>query len=129
MYESAHLVVAAVRIIEHLEKAPPGVEQVAEMLDYSVEETNRVVNKLVSLNVLSLVEGGFGTRILIRDHKKLEEIPGETGTPLLEDEIARFQNQKKELNDKIKTIREQAEKRKKELFSDIESKFKGKLDS
>ncbi len=123
-YGDAHLVVAAIRVLEHTEKKPPSVDEVCQTLSISVEQGNLLCNKLHETGAIELTEGAYGTRLFIRDHLKLEEIPKDLEDSDIGEEIEKFKSSKKDMEEKIESIKtEQAEKQKK-LFSDIEEKLK-----
>ena len=123
-YADAHLVVAAIRVLEHTEKKPPSVADVCQTLAISLEQGNLLCNKLHDTGAIELAEGAFGTRLFVRDHLKLEEIPKDQEESNIGEEIEKFKSSKKDMEEKIESIKaEQAEKQKK-LFSDIEEKLK-----
>ncbi len=128
-YEKAHLVVAAVRILSYLKQSPPSLEDVCEMLNFTLEQGNRISNRLHELNVIDIVEGGFGTRIFLQDHLKLEQIDleKEITETRLDDELKKFKESKKGLEKQIESIREEQNQKRKDLFADIESRLKNEL--
>ena len=128
-YTKAHLIVAAVRLIEHRDSVPPSMEKVAEMLGYSIEQVNILCKKLTDFSILEIVEGAYGTRLFIRDHRKLEDMPVTAPTSTLEDEIQKFKSSQKDFSKKIESMQAEREKKKKDLFSEIESKLKKDIDS
>ncbi len=128
LYSDAHLAVAAIRILEHQHSRPPSIEEVCECLAFSLEKGNQVCRKLDDLEVVRLIDGAFGTRISIRDHLKLEEIPRDAEEDRLSDELKKFQESRKQITQKVATIQaEQAEKRK-SLFAELEKKLKKETD-
>ena len=74
-YSKAHLVVAAIRVFEHLHARPPGVDDLSKTINISIEQSNFVCRKLEELGVIEAVEGSYGARLFILDHLKIEEIP------------------------------------------------------
>ena len=86
------------------------------------------MNKLTDLGIMEVVEGNFGTRIFLRDHLKIEEIPKDTKESGLGDAVKAFQNSRKKMSEKIATIQADQAKKKKDLFEELESQLKKKLD-
>ena len=74
LYSEAHLVVAAIRILEHQKKTPPSIEDICTALSLSVEQGNFLCRKLEMMEIIKVVEGAFGTRLFILNHLKIEEI-------------------------------------------------------
>ncbi len=125
-YTTTHLLVAAIRLLEHQNGANPSVEQVCHALSLSVEQGYLICNKLSEIEIIEMVmkEDTLGTRLFIQDHLRIEEIPrGEQGTSLQE-EVEKFQNTKKEFEQKIEAFQAEKAERQKNLFAEIESKLK-----
>lgn len=74
LYSSAHLIVAAIRILEHKDKVPPTIESLKKMLSFSLEEIHLLCRKLQKMDVIEIVEGAFGTKLFIKNHMELEKI-------------------------------------------------------
>ncbi len=124
IYTQSHLIVAAIRILENKLTTPPSVEQVCEAISLSLEQGNRICNRLKDLEIIDITSGAFGTRLFIVDHLKIEELPrGETGSSM-EAELRKFQDSQKGLEAKVETIKAEQDKKKKDLFADIEAQFK-----
>jgi len=76
------------------------------------------------MGIIEIVEVAYGTRLFIKDHLKIEEIPRGAGESKLEEELKKFQSSKKDLSKKIELFQtEQAEKQK-NLFAQLEKKLK-----
>jgi hypothetical protein len=80
------------------------------------------------MNIIDVVEGAFGTKLFIKDHLLLEEISQEATEDNLEKELKKFQNTKKDYIQKIELFKAEQEKKKKNLFAELEKKFKKDLD-
>lgn len=127
-YSEAHLVVAAIRLHEHLHSQPATLEDVCRMLAFSVEHAGIISRRLEDLGILEAVQGSFGTRLFVRDHCKLEEIPrGEFGRKL-EDEVKKFQDLQRSFTQKIESLKAEQAGKKKNLFAEMEKKLKEELD-
>ncbi|OQX00093.1 MAG: hypothetical protein BWK80_62225 [Desulfobacteraceae bacterium IS3] len=127
-YSTAHLIVAAIRVLENRQNAPPSVDEVSQSLSFSLEQINFICKKLDEIGIIEVVTGGYGTRLFIKDHLKIEEIPQTAAESSLREEIERFQNAKKDFRHKIASLQAEKAERQKNLFADIESKFKKNLD-
>jgi hypothetical protein len=127
IYEEGHLFVAAIRVLEHLNNAPPSLDQIAQHLRFSAEQTGLISRRLKEADIIEQVEGAFGQRWTVRDHIKLEALSRDTKSTQLDDELKKFQSERQKLAAKVESIKEQQEKKKKDLFADIEKKLKKDL--
>jgi hypothetical protein len=127
-YTEAHLLVAAIRVHEHVHSRPATLEDVCRLLALSAEHAGIISRKLEELGAIEAVQGSFGTRLFVRDHLKLEEIPrGELGRKL-EDEVKKFQDTQRSFTQKIESLRVEQAGKKKNLFAEMEKKLKEELD-
>lgn len=127
LYTSAHLVVSAVRVFEHQQGVAPAIEQVCEMLTLNPEQGHMVCRRLTELGIIEIVEGAFGTRMYVKDHLKIEEIPKGKKDSDLAKELAAFQDARKGYTQKIESIQAKQAEKKKNLFADIEKQLKENL--
>jgi len=123
-YTEAHLVVATIRVLEFQKKAPPSVNDICETLAISLEHGHRICRKLFELSAINLVESSHGLRLFINDHLKLEEIPREKIEDKLNEELRQFQQQQKQISQKVETIQAQQTEKKRNLFAELEKKLK-----
>ena len=127
-YGEAHLLVAAIRIFEHLHSRPPNVDDLCRTLKLSIEGGNFICHKLEELGIIKAVEGSYGARWYVGDHLKIEEIPrGETGRKF-EDELKKFQDNQKAFSQKIENFQAEQKQKKKDLFADMEKKLREELE-
>lgn len=127
-YSEAHLLVAAIRVHEHLHSQPPTLEDVCRMLAFSAEHAGIISRRLEDLGIVEAVQGSFGARFFVRDHRKLEDIPrGELGRKL-EDEVKKFQDLQRSFTHKIESLQAEQAGKKKNLFAEMEKKLKEELD-
>jgi hypothetical protein len=124
MYNNSHLMVAAIRVLEHQKKRPPTLEEVCALLSISLEQGGFISRKLSEIDVLEVIEGAFGVRLFIRDHLKLEEIPKAEATDSLGQAVRQFQDSKKDMENKIAAIKADQADKKKNLFAALEKKLK-----
>ena len=127
-YTIAHLVVAAIRVLEHQRNAAPSVDDVRHMLSLSLEQSHMVCNKLDEVGIIEMVKGPYDSRLFIKEHLKLEEIPRAEKGSTLQEEIERFQSTKKDFTQKIESFQAEKEERQKNLFAEIENRFKKKME-
>ena len=127
-YSDAHLVVAATRILGHQNSAPPSIDEVCRTISFSLEQGNLVCRKLSEMNIIDIVEGAFGTKLFIKNHLLLEDIPKGATDDNLEKELKKFQESKKDYTQKIKLFQSEQEKKRKDLFAELEKKLKKDVD-
>jgi len=74
------------------------------------------------------VQGSFGARLFIRDHRKLEDIPRSEVGRTLEDEVKKFQDLQRNLTQKIESLKSEHTGKKKNLFAEMEKKLKEEIE-
>jgi hypothetical protein len=124
LYYEGHLFVAAVRVLEHQKGAPPVLNHICELLGVTAEQAGLVSRRLRDAGIINEVQGAFGTRYVIKDHLKLEELPREVETSQLGDALKKFQSERSQISRKIESIKEQQAQKKRDLFAEIEKKLK-----
>lgn len=127
LYTNAHLFVAGIRVCEYRDSTQPSIDAVCRLLALSLEQGNYVCKKLIEYGIIDMVEGGFGTRLFIKDHLKIEVIPREEKGSRLNEEVKKFQDSKKEFAQKIESIKAAQAEKKKNLFADVEKKLKEEM--
>ena len=110
LYDEAHLLVAAIRIFNHLNSRPPTVEDLCQTIHISLERGNLICRRLEELEIIEAVAGSYGARWYVKDHLKLEDIP------------------QKALSQKIESMKAEQKQKKKNLFADMEKKLKEELE-
>ena len=128
LYTTAHLFVAAVRLLDHRDGAPPPVESVCELLNYSNEKGSYLLNRLKELGIVETVESGFNDRIVVANHLAIEDLPRDAEESRLEQELKKFRQGKNVMEEKVKGIKAQQDQKKQDLFADIEKKLKQKME-
>jgi len=123
-YSTSHLFVAAIRVLQHRKNTPPSIEVVSESLSFSLEQGSFISRELKGRGIIDVVEGSFGTRLFVKDHLALEEIPKDARGSRLEDELKRFQDTKTDYDHKVATIHSKHSKTQKDLFAELEKKLK-----
>lgn len=126
-YQEGHLFVAAIRILEHQNGTPPVMNEISELLNFSVEQTGLISRRLVDAGIVKIVESAFGDRWGVDDHLKIESLPKEAATSQIDDALKQFKAEKSKMAQKIEAIKEEQAKKQKDLFSEIEKKLKRDL--
>lgn len=127
LYQTAHLVAAAIRIAEHQNGAPPSIDEVGQILSFSSERCHLLCKKLKDLGIIDMVEAGYGTRLCLADHLKIEDISKEAGESAIEKEIKKFKEERKDFTKKIEFLQAGQKEKKKSLFAELEEKLKKDL--
>ena len=127
-YAEAHLMVAAIRVFEHKNSRPPTIEELCQTIEFSVEKGSFICRKLEELEIVEAVEGSYGTRLFVRDHLKIEDIPRGESENNFEEELKKFQHDRKAISQKIETFQAEQKQKKKDLFAEMEKKLKKELD-
>ncbi len=127
-YSEAHLFVAAIRVLEHRQKRPPMIEDVSEMIGISSEEGHALCRKMQKIGAVVIIEAPYSLKLTVADHLQLETLarvqPQQT---TLAKELEEFQAKKKNADRKTADIYTELEKKKREMLSDIEEKFKKEM--
>ena len=127
-YSDAHLVVAAIRVLTHQNSTPPSMDQVCRIISFSLEQGNFICKKLKEIGIVDVVEGGFGTRLFIKNHLKIEEIPRGKKEDKLGEALKEFQNSKKDFTREVESFQAKQAKKQKDLFAELEEKLKKESD-
>ncbi|MFZ5761202.1 MAG: hypothetical protein ACOY32_16435 [Thermodesulfobacteriota bacterium] len=126
-YEEAHLFVAAMRVCEYQKKQPPTVEDISLMLSISAEAGYTLCRKLKERGIVRTVEGAFGWRLMLDDHRRIEEIPRGEKKNDLADHLAEFQRKQQEQSKKVEAIQEELARKRTEKFAEMEARLKKEL--
>jgi hypothetical protein len=128
LYSTAHLFVAAVRVLDHQEGAPPAIASVCRLLDFSNEKGSYLLNRFKENGIVDTVKSGFNDRIVVGNHLAIEDLPRDTEETRLEQELKKFKKGKDVMKDKVASIKAQQDQKKQNLFADIEKKLKQKME-
>jgi len=126
-YKEGHLVVAAIRVLSNQQDGrPPTVEEISQTLKLSREWAGVLVSALERAGVVRALTGPFETRVEIRDHMKLEELPREESTTGVDEELKEFSARKKKEEEKLKKLfGDGAIKKQKEKMDKLADDLKG----
>ena len=128
VYSQAHLLVAAIRVYEHLNSRPPTLEDLCRTVNFSLEQGSFICRKLEEMDIVEAVEGSYGVRIFIRNHLNIEDIPRGGQENKFEEELKKFQDNQKAFSHKIESFQAQQKQKKKDLFAEMEKKLKEELE-
>ena len=128
LYESAHLFIAAVRVLAHKEQSPPDIDQVCDMLGVSKEQGGLICRRLEEIGALEAVPGAYGLRLFVRDHLKLEDLPKEDAPDRLKNELNKFKAEQQKTASRIATLQADQKKKKKNLFDEMEKKLRAEIE-
>ncbi len=126
LYDQGHLVVAAIRVLTHQKGLPPSVEDISRCLCLSTEQGGRILHRLQEEGIIEVVEGGYGTRVFVREHLRVEDLPRTGESTGLADEVKKFQESRKGMDEKIAAFKAQQEEKKKSMFAELDKKLKKK---
>ncbi len=126
-YSKAHLVVAAIRILEYRDAAPASIDAINSLLMFSSEETLRLCRRMADLDIIQILEKAGDIRIFIKDHLKIEDISASAEPDSMASELMKFMQSRENQQKKIEALAaEQAEKKKKR-HEELEQKLKNVL--
>lgn len=101
----AHLVVAAVRVLDHVEKHPPTETEIAGMLHWHEDRARVVAHGLVEFGALSAIKSPFEVRYRLADASKLDTLPaGEGVDDSISKEMKDFEARSKADQDEIERM-------------------------
>lgn len=127
-YTEAHLFVAAIRILDNKIGGLPSLEDVCSLLDISVESAHAICRRLKKLGIIETAEDPFSLKLILKDHLEIEKIPRQqTEENSLAEEIEKFQKKQNNLNLEVAKIQKDLKEKRKDMFADIEKKFKKEL--
>lgn len=127
LYSAGHLIVAAIRVLDHQKGMPPDIETLGQALSFSTEECLFFCRRLEKSGIIKIVESAFGIKLFIKDHLELEKLPRTENDTPIKDDIEKFMSQKQDQFKEIESIKAKQDQKKKDLFAEIEQKLKDKI--
>ncbi len=122
-YRQAHVVVAGIRVFEHVNTRPPSLLDLAGLLQISSDEVSRITRKLETAGIIGTVRSGGEERFLVADYLKIEDLPRAAETPKMNDEIKDFQARQRSRMGEIEQFLKDKDK-KPDLFSQLDQALK-----
>ncbi len=108
----AHLLVAAIRILEYRNQKLPLPGEVADLMELSESAVRLQLNSLAELGIVVLVDSAFETHVEIKNYLLIEDLSAEAG-PEIADDLAAFDLKKEEEARKMANLFESGEHEKK----------------
>ena len=128
-YSEAHLFAAAIRIVHHQKQSPPTIDEVCSTLNISIEAALPTYRSLEKRGIIEMSEDPFSIKLAIADHLEIEKLPREVKDDnKLARELEAFMAKKNDMDKKVETIKADLEKKKQDMFSNIEDKLKREMD-
>jgi DNA-directed RNA polymerase specialized sigma subunit len=129
LYDEAHVIVAAVRVLEFRKSASPSLKEISDILGMNIDRVTRISNDIKAMGIVDMVDGPFESiNLIVTDHQKIEEISREVKEIKMEDEIRKFQEKSKNAyEDKVKAFTMESKKKEKALFEALQKKFKDEV--
>lgn len=126
LYDEAHILVAAIRILEFKKSVTPSLKEISEFLGMNIDRVTRISNDLKHLGIINMVDGPFeSVNLLVANHTLIEGISREVKEIKMEDEIRKFQEKSKNAYEtKVMAFKEEAKKKEKALFDALQKKLK-----
>jgi len=124
-YEWGHLIAAAIRLHTHQSGTPPTPEQVAEALRTTTEKVLHAIHKMEEVDAVRIVSGSFGDKLVLGDHRRIEELEGFDVTPEIDDEVEAFKQAQAKKHEELARLfdknykDEEKEKQKEDLAAKI----------
>lgn len=72
------LVVAAIRILEHLEKHPPTDQEIAALLEWHEDRARVIALQLEDFGALAAIRSPFEVRYKLQDPEKVADLPAQS---------------------------------------------------
>jgi DNA-binding Lrp family transcriptional regulator len=123
LYSQAHLFTSALRIIEHMKNSPASLKEIADMLGFSTEETARISRRLEETGIIKTMLSGNQERFFIKDHLAIENIPKESKTPAMMEEVMRIKAEKEAKLSQLECILKKGPA-KADLFAELDKALK-----
>jgi len=97
---TAHLVLAAIRVLAHRLSRSPRPDEVAELLEWPEATVRLHAARLQDLGAAILVESAYEVHLEISDHRLVDEL-GDERSEALADDLADFDRRKQEEAEKM----------------------------
>ena len=100
----AHLLVAAIRVLEHVEQHPPTEQEIAVLLRWHVDRVRVVAHGLDSLGAVAAIKSPFDVRYKVGDHSLVDTLDDEGVDDSISREIHEFEQRSKSDQEKIERM-------------------------
>lgn len=96
----AHLVLAAIRVLDHLNQRPPSPAEIAGLLQEDESVIRLRLSLLHEMGAAALVDSAYATHAEIRDYSLVEQLALDDG-PAISEDLAAFDRMKEEEAEKM----------------------------
>jgi DNA-directed RNA polymerase sigma subunit (sigma70/sigma32) len=122
----AHLLLAGIRVLDHLSTRPPTPAEIAELLQMSESEIRLQLSLLHDLGAVLLVDSAYETHAEIKDPSCVETLAEKDG-PAISEDLAAFDRMKEEEAEKMANLFDSGEHevRRQKKISDMDEELKG----
>lgn len=124
IYYNAQIIAAAIRLIDHKNSTPPGIDEICVLTGFSAEHSGFICKKMIDVGAISSVDTPDGPRYFIDNHLRLEDLPKEEASDKMNEEIQKFKSRKDDLSKKVEEFQEKQKKKQQELFAKLNSELK-----
>ena len=123
--QEAHLLLAAIRVLAHLNQRPPTPLEISNLLDVSESTVRLQLSILQELGAAMLVDSAYETHAEIKDHTLVESLSEKEG-PAISEDLAEFDRHKEEEAEKMAHLFDSGdhEKRRQKKIEDMDSELK-----
>ncbi len=120
-----HLVLAAIRVLDHLNQRPPTPAEIADLLEDSESSVRLKLALLHEMGAVVLVDSAYETHAEIKDHLLVEHLDQEDG-PAISEDLAAFDRLKEEEAEKMAHLFDSGEheERRQKKLQDMDSELR-----
>ncbi|PIE75215.1 MAG: hypothetical protein CSA18_01100 [Deltaproteobacteria bacterium] len=120
MYDKAHLLVSAIRVLEYKKNhTPPDIKELSDFLNVSQEEILFILRKLEEKKIINMIEKNFLFRVSIKDHTLIESISKDNKKSKSDLELQQFKEKQKNRLKEIEDFQKKQKLKQKELFDKL----------
>lgn len=121
----AHLMIAAIRVLQHQAQRPPSVEEIATLLGFSKEYVGHLLRALDAEGIVHTIQSPFDQRFEVKNHQKIELLPTEDRGPGFKDEVEAFHKEFEEKQKKLQDLfdRDEQGERQREKFQKLDEEL------
>lgn len=101
--DEGHLLLAAIRVLGHLQERSPTAEEIADLLRMPAGRVGLLLARLQDLGAVALVASAFETHVEVRDAGAVEQLPAQDG-PAISEDLRAFDKRKQEEADRMSRL-------------------------
>lgn len=96
----AHLILAAIRVLDHLNQRPPTPAEIADLIQEAESSVRLRLSMLQDMGAAVLVDSAYETHAEIKDYAQVENLDEDDG-PAISEDLAAFDRMKEEEAEKM----------------------------